>query len=193
MGDLTYLRTGEGWLYLATVIDLFNREVVGRSMADHMRTELVSDALTMAHIHGRIEPGALFHSDHGSPSTPPTSTRSSLRTSTCARPWIARALAGPTRWPSRGSRLLKHEIYLPAELRHPTTREIRLMQQEVFYNRRRLHSALGCRAPPRPGLTITPRPQPRPETHKDIVHEACHSPEPVWQRLAGLSGNRSGS
>ena len=66
VGDITYLRTGEGWLYLATVIDLFNREVVGWSMADHMRTELISDALTMAHTHGRIEPGALFHSDRGS-------------------------------------------------------------------------------------------------------------------------------
>jgi transposase InsO family protein len=51
------------WLFLATVIDLFNREVVGWSMADHMRTELISDALKMAHSHGRIEPGAMFHSD----------------------------------------------------------------------------------------------------------------------------------
>lgn len=66
VGDITYLRTGEGWLYLATVIDLFNREVVGWSMADHMRTELICDALTMAHTHGRVEPGALFHSDRGS-------------------------------------------------------------------------------------------------------------------------------
>ncbi len=66
VGDITYLRTGEGWLYLATVIDLFNREVVGWSMAEHMRTELIGDALTMAHTHGRIESGALFHSDRGS-------------------------------------------------------------------------------------------------------------------------------
>ncbi|GAA3947299.1 hypothetical protein GCM10022383_26410 [Microbacterium soli] len=43
VGDITYLRTREGWLYLATVIDLYNREVVGWSMADHMRVELVSD------------------------------------------------------------------------------------------------------------------------------------------------------
>ena len=59
-------QAGEGWLYLATVIDLFNREVVGWSMAEHMRTELIGDALTMAHTHGRIESGALFHSDRGS-------------------------------------------------------------------------------------------------------------------------------
>ena len=66
VGDITYLRTGEGWLYLATVIDLYNREVVGWSMADHMRVELVSDALTMAHTHGRVGEGAVFHSDRGS-------------------------------------------------------------------------------------------------------------------------------
>ncbi len=64
VGDITYLRTGEGWLYLATVIDLFNREVVGWSMAENMRTELISDALTMAHTHGRIERDAVFHSDY---------------------------------------------------------------------------------------------------------------------------------
>lgn len=45
VGDITYLRTGQGWLYLATVIDLHSRMVVGWSMADHMRTELVCDAL----------------------------------------------------------------------------------------------------------------------------------------------------
>ena len=44
-GDITYLRTGEGWLFLATVIDLFSRRVIGWSVADHMRTELVADAL----------------------------------------------------------------------------------------------------------------------------------------------------
>ena len=44
-GDITYLHTGEGWLYLATVIDLFSRRVIGWAAADHMRTELVADAL----------------------------------------------------------------------------------------------------------------------------------------------------
>ena len=66
VGDITYLRTGEEWLYLATVIDQFNRKVVGWSMADHMRAELVGDALEMAGTHGRIEPGAIFHSERGS-------------------------------------------------------------------------------------------------------------------------------
>ena len=65
-GDITYLRTGEGWLYLATVIDLFNGEIIGWSMADHMRTSLIIDALAMARDHGHLDPsGAIFHSDRG--------------------------------------------------------------------------------------------------------------------------------
>jgi transposase InsO family protein len=47
-GDITHLRTGEGWLFLATVIDLYSRRVIGWSVASHMRTALVADALNMA-------------------------------------------------------------------------------------------------------------------------------------------------
>ena len=66
VGDITYIRTGAGWLYLATVIDLFNREVVGYAMANHMRTSLISTAINMAYNNGRVMPGAVFHSDRGS-------------------------------------------------------------------------------------------------------------------------------
>src|SRR3954449_195836 len=65
VGDITYLRTGEGWLYLATVLDLATRMVVGWQLADHMRTSLVTDALQMAIVHSRVQPGAVFHSDRG--------------------------------------------------------------------------------------------------------------------------------
>jgi transposase InsO family protein len=67
-GDITYLRTGEGWLFLATVIDLFSRRVIGWSVADHMRTELVANALEMAVATrgGRVAAGVVFHSDRGS-------------------------------------------------------------------------------------------------------------------------------
>ena len=66
MGDITYLPVGDGkFLYLATVLDCFSRRVAGYSIADHMRTELVADALRMARdVRGGLE-GALFHSDHG--------------------------------------------------------------------------------------------------------------------------------
>jgi transposase InsO family protein len=65
VGDITYLRTGEGWLYLATVIDLATRMVVGWQMARHMRTSLVTDALQMAIDGGYVAPNAVFHSDRG--------------------------------------------------------------------------------------------------------------------------------
>jgi transposase InsO family protein len=65
-GDITYLRTGEGWLYLATVIDLFSRRVIGWSLAEHLRTSLVADALetAVATRGGQID-GVIFHSDRG--------------------------------------------------------------------------------------------------------------------------------
>jgi putative transposase len=65
VGDITYLKTGEGWLYLATVIDLATRMVTGWQLATHMRTSLVTDALAMAITHGHGAPGAIFHSDKG--------------------------------------------------------------------------------------------------------------------------------
>jgi hypothetical protein len=66
VGDITYLPTQEGWLYLATAIDLFNREVVGPAMAEHMRAELVCDAVQLAHRRGLVDADAIFHSDRGS-------------------------------------------------------------------------------------------------------------------------------
>lgn len=66
VGDITYLPTLEGWLYLATTIDLYNREIVGYAMAEHMRTDLVSDAVDLAHRRGLVRPQAIFHSDRGS-------------------------------------------------------------------------------------------------------------------------------
>jgi transposase InsO family protein len=68
LGDITYIPTGEGWLYMSSVLDACSRRLLGWSLADHMRTELVADALTAAvgqrggqrHI-----AGVVFHSDHG--------------------------------------------------------------------------------------------------------------------------------
>jgi putative transposase len=65
-GDITYVRTWEGWAYLATVIDLASRRVVGWAMADHMEASLVCDAMEMALAARRPAPGLLFHSDRGS-------------------------------------------------------------------------------------------------------------------------------
>jgi transposase InsO family protein len=66
VADITYLRTWEGWLYLAAVQDAFSRRIVGWSMAEHMRAELVVDALEMALHRRRPTPGLVHHSDQGS-------------------------------------------------------------------------------------------------------------------------------
>ena len=66
-GDITYIATDEGWLYLAAVIDLFSRQVVGWSLQPHMPAGLVKDALAMAWWRRRPQPGLIFHSDRGSP------------------------------------------------------------------------------------------------------------------------------
>lgn len=65
-GDITYLRTGDGWAYLATVIDLASRRVVGFRLANHMRASLAEDALTMALELRCPAAGLIFHSDRGS-------------------------------------------------------------------------------------------------------------------------------
>jgi transposase InsO family protein len=64
-GDITYIGTWEGWLYLATVIDIASRRVVGYALADHLRTELVSAALANALAARDPDPGVIFHSDRG--------------------------------------------------------------------------------------------------------------------------------
>jgi transposase InsO family protein len=64
-GDITYIATWEGWLYLATVIDIASRRVVGFALADHLRTELIAGALSNAVAARDPEPGVIFHSDRG--------------------------------------------------------------------------------------------------------------------------------
>jgi putative transposase len=66
-GDITYIRTWEGWLFLATVIDIASRRVVGFAIADHLRTELVADAQTNALAARNPAAGVIFHSDRGCP------------------------------------------------------------------------------------------------------------------------------
>ncbi|WP_433527467.1 IS3 family transposase [Nocardia pseudovaccinii] len=65
-GDITYVKTWAGWAYIATVIDLHDRAVVGWAIADHMRTSLITDALDMALARRRPSAGVIFHSDRGS-------------------------------------------------------------------------------------------------------------------------------
>jgi transposase InsO family protein len=147
VGDITYLQTGEGWLYLATVIDLATKMVTGWQLASHMRTSLVTGALDMAITHGHVTPGAIFHSDKGAQYTSAEFTRfcqahgirtSTGRTGVCWDNAAAESFFGA----------LKNEMYrrqaFPGRAR---ARFAVAGYIEVFYNRQRLHSTLGYRTP----------------------------------------------
>ena len=147
VGDITYLRTGQGWLYLATVIDLCTRMVVGWSMAEHMRTSLVVEALQMARLHGYLQPGAIFHSDRGCQYT------SGEFAEYCATNNILRSLGRTGSCYDNAAAesffaTLKNEMYYchtfdtRARARFAVAEYI-----EVFYNRKRHHSTLGYRTP----------------------------------------------
>lgn len=147
VGDITYLKTGEGWLYLATVIDLATRMVIGWQLTTHMRTSLVVDALQMAIDARLVAPDAIFHSDRGTQYTSAEFARfckdKHLRTSV-GRTGVC--------WDNAAAEsffaALKNEMYYRRSW--PTRARARFAVAdyiEVFYNRRRLHSSLGYRTP----------------------------------------------
>jgi putative transposase len=146
-GDVTYIKTWTGWAYLATVIDLHSRAVVGWAIADHMRTELVIDALDMALRHRQPPAGVIFHSDRGTQYTSSTfaafctdkKVRRSLgRTGSCFDNAVSESffatykkeLVHTRPWPN-----MKH-------LKKATFDWI-----ETYYNRQRRHSTLGYLTP----------------------------------------------
>ena len=147
VGDITYIPTWAGWLYLATVIDCFNREVIGYAMAHHMRTSLVADALEMAARNHTLAVDCIFHSDRG---TQYTSTefglklaalhlRQSLgRTGCCYDNALAESFFAAL----KNERV--HRTVYPT--RNRAKQDI-AHYIEIFYNRGRLHSALGYRTP----------------------------------------------
>jgi putative transposase len=147
VSDITYIRTWEGWLYLATVIDLASRRVVGWSMADHMRTELVADALRMAIGARRPEPGLIFHSDRG------TQYTSTEFTDLLAEHAMIQSLSRPRQcWDNAVAESFFSS--LKAELIHRRSWATRAQARgaivdyiEMFFNRRRLHSSLGYLSP----------------------------------------------
>ncbi len=147
VGDISYLRTWEGWSYLATVIDLASGRVVGFALADHMRTSLVKEALQMAPKARRPPPGLLFHSDRGIQYTAhefrqlladEQLVQSLSRPRQCWDNAVAESFFATLKteliyrqsWPTRAA--VCHAVFEFIE---------------VFYNRRRLHSSLGYRSP----------------------------------------------
>ena len=147
VGDITYLKTGKGWLYLATVFDLATRMVVGWQLADHLRTSLVIDALNMAIMGGHAPAGAVFHSDRGCQYTSAEFHRfcadhgllpSVGRTGVCWDNAAAESFFAT----------LKNEMYYRQRFDSKTRARFAVAEYiEVFYNRWRLHSYLGYRTP----------------------------------------------
>ncbi len=145
--DITYVRTWEGWLYVAVVMGLFSRRVVGWSMQSHIRAELVLNALTMAVGQRLPSPGLLAHSDRGSQYTSDDYQRAlrahGIECSMSGRGncWdnavvesffgtLKRELINRRSWPTRTAAAAAIHEYI-----------------EVFYNRRRRHSTLGYLSP----------------------------------------------
>lgn len=145
--DITYLWTDEGWLYLAIVLDLFNREVVGWSLKPRMTADLVTDALTMGWFRRKPAPGLIHHSDRGSQ-------------------YASHAFqAKLAEYGMRGSMSRKGNCWdnAPTESWFNSFKNERVFGErfatrdamkatafayiEVFYNRKRLHSTLGYTSP----------------------------------------------
>ncbi|MEU9581052.1 IS3 family transposase [Streptomyces chilikensis] len=148
-GDITYIATSEGWLYLATVIDIASRKVVGWATADHLRTSLVTEALTAAWQTRKPRPGLTFHSDGGCQYT-------SRELAAVAGRMGIRLSVGQTGvcWDNALAEsffaTLKREL-VPADghvwSSKAAARTAIFEYIEGWYNVRRLHSSLGYRSP----------------------------------------------
>jgi len=147
LSDITYIRTWEGWLYLAIVLDAYSRKVVGWALADHMRTELVTAALQMALMNRQPAPGLVCHSDRGSQYTS-TGYRDLLD-----EHGLRHSVGQPgTCWDNAVAEsffaTLKNElIYLHVWPTRQSARTAIFGFIEGWYNRFRLHSTL-CYASP---------------------------------------------
>jgi transposase InsO family protein len=147
VGDITYIPTWEGWVYLATVIDCATRKVIGWAMDDNYRTPLITSAIEMAARNLLLPEGAVFHSDRGSNYTSgefaAALTRLGIRQSV-GRTGICydNALAESFNAALKVERV--HRTVYPTRKK---AREDIARYIELRYNQRRLHSAIGYRTP----------------------------------------------
>jgi transposase InsO family protein len=145
--DITYLWTDEGWLYLAIVLDLFNREVVGWSLKPRLTADLVTDALTMAWFRRKPAPGLIHHSDRGS------QYASHLFQGTLTQYGMICSMSrkgncwdkAPTE--SGFSRFKNERVFDERFATRDAMKATAFEYIEVFYNRKRLHSTLGYTSP----------------------------------------------
>ena len=145
--DITYVPTAEGWLYVAAVLDLCSRKVVGWSMADHMKTDLVADALRMALARRSPAGGLLHHSDRGvqyaSDDYQHLLEQNGIECSMSGRGDCYDNAVMESFWGTLKTELVHHEHYQTRERARASIFEY----VEVFYNRHRLHSSLGYLSP----------------------------------------------
>jgi len=141
VGDITYIRTNEGWLYLAIVIDLYSRRVVGWSMRDNMKTSLVNDALLMALRHRRPSTGLIWHTDRGSQYAS-KSHRKLLSTNGISQSMSRKGDC----WDNSVAESFFHTLKTEMTFHYSFSTKEEAKQAvfeyiEVFYNRKRLHSS----------------------------------------------------
>jgi putative transposase len=146
-GDITYIRTWEGWLYLAVILDAYSRKVVGWAMADHLRTELATAALQMALTTRRPDPGLIHHTDRGGQYT--SSAYGELLTAHQVRQSIGRP---GTCWDNSVAESFFATLKTELIYRNtwPTRRHAQLAIFEFiagWYNQQRRHSTLGYLSP----------------------------------------------
>lgn len=147
VGDITYIRTWEGWVYLATVIDCATKMVLGYALAEHMRASLVIDALSMAVRNHRIPVGAVFHSDRGSQYT--SAEYRTVLTGHGIRPSMGkRGVCWDNAMAESFNAAVKNELIYPTsyQTRKHAERDI-AAYIELFYNCQRIHSGLGYATP----------------------------------------------
>jgi transposase InsO family protein len=147
VSDITYIWTNEGWLYLAVIMDLYSRKIIGWSMSARMKDELVLEALRMALFHRKIQANLLLHSDRGSQYTSDAVQQvlkqhdiqcSMSRKGNC---WDNATME--SFFHSMKTECVHHENY---QTRDEAKRSI-FDYIEVFYNRQRKHSYLGYQSP----------------------------------------------
>jgi transposase InsO family protein len=148
-GDITFIPTSAGWLYLAVVIDLYSRRIVGWSLADNLRSDLVLDALRQALRSRRGVAGAIFHSDRGSQYSS-TAFRSALARAGLRQSMSARANPYHNAWTESFIGTLKHEMLQNGCFESFADAKSELFNYiEAYYNTHRKHSALGYLSPSR--------------------------------------------
>lgn len=147
VADITYIWTGEGWLYLAIVLDLFSRAVVGWSMSERMTKKLVIDAFTLAVKRRNPPPGLLHHSDRGSQYASKGFQSLLLKYGVICS--MSRKGNCWDNAPAESffSTLKRELVFLCQYFTRAQARQSIFSYIERFYNRKRIHSTLGYRTP----------------------------------------------